>query len=42
MLESQLQHLANFVPSADQGKMPGQPEGLETTNLVDIFNAGSY
>jgi len=22
--------------------MPGQPEGLETANLVDIFNAGSY
>jgi hypothetical protein len=42
MLESQLQQLANFVPSADQGKMLGQPEGLETANLVDIFNAGSY
>jgi hypothetical protein len=42
MLESQLQQLANFVPSADQGKMPGQPKGLETANLVDIFNAGSY
>jgi hypothetical protein len=22
--------------------MLGQPKGLETTNLVDIFNAGSY
>jgi hypothetical protein len=42
MLESQLQQLANFVPSTDHGKMPGQLEGLETTNLADIFNAGSY
>jgi hypothetical protein len=41
MLESQLQQLANIVP-ANQGKIPGQPEDLETTNLVDIFNAGSY
>jgi hypothetical protein len=42
MLESQLQHLANFVPSTDQGKMSGQLEGVETTNLIDIFNAGSH
>jgi hypothetical protein len=41
MLESQLQHLANIVP-ANQGKIPGQLEDLETINLVDIFNAGSY
>jgi hypothetical protein len=41
MLESQLQQLANIVP-ANQGKIPGQPEDLETANLVDIFNAGSY
>jgi hypothetical protein len=41
MLESQLQQLANIVP-ANQGKILGQPEELETTNLVDIFNAESY
>jgi hypothetical protein len=41
MLESQLQHLANIVP-ANQGKIPGQPKDLETTNLVDIFNVESY
>jgi hypothetical protein len=38
MLESQLQQLANIVPT-NQGKIPGQLEDLETTNLVDIFNA---
>jgi hypothetical protein len=42
MLESQLQQLASVVPPANQGKISGQPEDLETTNLVDIFNAGSY
>jgi hypothetical protein len=36
-----LQQLANIVP-ANQGNIPGQPEDLETTNLVDIFNTGSY
>jgi hypothetical protein len=41
MLESQLQQLANIVP-ANQGKILGQPEDLETANLIDIFNAGSY
>jgi hypothetical protein len=41
MLESQLQQLANIVP-ANQGKILGQPEDLETTNLVDIFNAEIY
>jgi hypothetical protein len=41
MLESQLQQLANIVP-ANQGNIPGQPEDLETVNLVDIFNAVSY
>jgi hypothetical protein len=42
MLESQLQQLANVVPPANQGKILGQQKDLETTNLVDIFNAGSY
>jgi hypothetical protein len=41
MLESQLQQLANNVP-ANQEKILGQSEDLETTNLIDIFNAGSY
>jgi methyl-accepting chemotaxis protein len=41
MLESQLQQLANIVPT-NQDKILGQPKDLETTNLVDIFNAGSY
>jgi hypothetical protein len=41
MLESQLQQLANVVPT-NQGKILRQPEDLETANLVDIFNAGSY
>jgi hypothetical protein len=42
MLESQLQQLAPFTATNDQGKIPGQPGELETTNLVDIFNVGSY
>jgi hypothetical protein len=41
MLESQLQQLANIVP-ANHGKILGHPKDLETANLVDIFNAGSY
>jgi hypothetical protein len=41
MLESQLQQLANIVP-ANKGKILEQPEDLETINIVDIFNAGSY
>jgi len=42
MLESQLQQLAHFASANDQCKILGQPGELETTNLVDIFNAGSY
>jgi len=42
MLESQLQQLASFAAANDQGKILGQSGELETTNLVDIFNAGSY
>jgi len=42
MLESQLQQLAPFAATNDQGKIPRQPGELETANLVDIFNAGSY
>jgi len=39
---NKLQQLARFAAANDQGKTPGQPGELETTNLVDIFNAGSY
>jgi len=42
MLESQLQQLAPFATTNDQGKIPRQPGELETANLVDIFNARSY
>jgi hypothetical protein len=42
IIESQITQLASSVPSADKGKIPGQPEELETANLVDIFNAGRY
>jgi hypothetical protein len=42
MLESQISQLAISVPLADKGKIPGQPEELETTNLVDIFDASWY
>jgi hypothetical protein len=27
---------------AEKGKILGNPEELETVNLVDIFNAGEY
>jgi hypothetical protein len=40
--ESQIAQLASSVPPADKGKIPGQPEELETINLVDIFNEGWY
>jgi len=42
MLESQLQQLAPFAATNDQGKIPRQPGELETANLVDILNVGSY
>jgi len=42
MVESQISQLLTSVPTADKGKIPGQPEELETANLVDIFNAGCY
>ena len=42
MLESQLQQLAPFAATNDQGKIPRQLGELETANLVDIFNAGRY
>jgi hypothetical protein len=42
MIESQIAQLASSIPSVDKGKIPRQPEELETTNLVDISNAGWY
>jgi hypothetical protein len=42
MIESQISQLAASVPVAEKGKILGNLEELETTNLVDIFNAGEY
>jgi hypothetical protein len=42
MIESQIAQLASSVPLDDKGKILGQPEKLETTNIVDIFNTGWY
>ena len=39
MLESQLAQLAAAIPPLEKGKIPDQPEDLETANLVDIHNA---
>ena len=42
MIESQIAQLAVVVPLTDKGKILGQPEDLETTNLIDIHNAAGY
>ena len=42
MIKSQIAQLAAVVPLSDKGKILGQPEDLETTNLVDIHNAAYY
>jgi hypothetical protein len=42
MIESQLAQLAAVVPPLEKGKIPGQPEDLETANLVNIYNAANY
>ena len=42
MIESQIAQLAVVVPPIDKDKILGQPEDLETTNLVDIHNAIYY
>jgi hypothetical protein len=39
MLESQISQLASSVPTANPGKILGQPEELESANLVDIYSA---
>jgi len=41
MIESQLNQIAAAVPATTPG-IPLQPEGLESTNLVDMFDAGNY
>jgi hypothetical protein len=42
MIESQLAQLAAAVPPLEKGKILDQSEDLETTNLVDIYNAANY
>ena len=42
MMESQIAQLATADSLSDKGKILGQPEDLETTNLVDIHNAAYY
>jgi hypothetical protein len=42
MIELQLAQLATVIPALEKGKILGQPEDLETTNLVDIYNAANY
>jgi hypothetical protein len=42
MLESQLAQLVAAVLPIEKGKILGQLEDLETTNLVDIHNAANY
>ena len=39
MIESQIAQLAAAVPPFDNGKILGQSEDLETTNVVNIHNA---
>jgi hypothetical protein len=34
-------HIAT-VPPFEEDKIPGQPEDLETTNLIDIYNVANY
>jgi hypothetical protein len=39
MLESQISQLASSIPTANLGKILGQPGELEYANLVDIYSA---
>jgi len=41
MIESQLNQISAAVPATNPG-IPSQLEGLESTNLVDMFDAGNY
>ena len=42
MIESQIAQLATVVPLTNKGRILGQPEDLETANLVHIHNATYY
>jgi hypothetical protein len=42
MIESQITQLVATIPSTNTGKIPGQPEDPETTNLVNTHNAAIY
>jgi hypothetical protein len=42
MIESHIAQLVASVPPANKGKILGQPEELETINLVSIFHARWY
>ena len=42
MIESQIAQLVAVVPLIDKAKIPGQPEDLETRNLIDIHNVAYY
>jgi len=42
MVESQISQLAASVPMAEKGKISGNLDELETTNIVHIFNAREY
>ena len=41
MIESQLNQIAAAVPTTNPG-IQSQPEGLESANLVDMFDAGNW
>ena len=41
MTESQLNQIATAIPATNPG-IPSQPEGLESANLVDMFDTGNY
>ena len=41
MIESQLNQIATAVPTTNLG-IPSQPEGLESANLVDMFDVGNW
>jgi len=41
MIESELNQIAATVPVTNSG-IPSQPEGLESANLVDMFDAGNW
>jgi len=41
MIEYQLNQIVVVVPATNPG-IPSQPEGLESANLVDMFDTGNY